>query len=85
MGLLASLLTGSAFQLHFGIITTELTLKLSPLIAKEGKILGIWIFFFFFFGREACGILVPCPVIKPTLPASEGNVLIARPLGKSWS
>ena len=31
---------------------------------------------FWFFGQEACGILVPQPGIEPTPPALEGEVLI---------
>ena len=40
-------------------------------------------FKFFFFGPEACGILVPQPGIKPTPPALEGEVLATEPPGKS--
>ena len=39
--------------------------------------------FFFFFGREACGILAPQPGIEPTPPALEGEVLTTGPPGKS--
>ena len=31
--------------------------------------------FFFFFGLEACGILIPWSEIQPTLPALEAEVL----------
>ena len=36
-----------------------------------------------FFGREACGILVPRSGIEPTPPALKGNVLTTGPPGKS--
>ena len=36
---------------------------------------------FWFFGREACGILAPQPRIKPAPPALEGKVLTAGPPG----
>ena len=36
-------------------------------------------FFWFLFGREACGILVPEPGIKPASPALEGRVLTTGP------
>ena len=41
----------------------------------------------FIFGctLQLCGILVPWPGIKPTLPALEGRVLTTRPPGKSRS
>ena len=39
--------------------------------------------FFWVFGPEACGILAPRPVIKPTPPALEGEVLTTGPPGKS--
>ena len=39
---------------------------------------------FWFFGWEACGVLVPQPGIKPAPPALEGGVpttgLLGRPL-----
>ena len=38
---------------------------------------------FWFFGREACGILAPRPGIKPALPALEGKVLTTGLPGKS--
>ena len=38
---------------------------------------------FWFFGREACGILAPWPGTEPTLPALEGKVLTTGPPGKS--
>ena len=38
---------------------------------------------FWFFGQEACGILVPQPGLEPTAPALEGKVLTTRPPGKS--
>ena len=38
---------------------------------------------FWFFGHEACGILVPQPEIEPALPALEGEVLTTGPPGKS--
>ena len=38
---------------------------------------------FWFFGREACGILAPGPGIKPAPPALEGEVLTTGPPGKS--
>ena len=38
---------------------------------------------FWFFGCEACGILVLWPGIKPAPPALEGEVLTAGPPGKS--
>ena len=34
---------------------------------------------FWFFGRKACGILVPQPGIDPTPPALEGEVLTTGP------
>ena len=42
-------------------------------------------FMFWFFGREACGILAPRPGIKPTPPALEGEVLTTGPPGTSLS
>ena len=36
-----------------------------------------------FFGPEACGILIPQPGIKPTPPALEGEVSTTGPPGKS--
>ena len=41
------------------------------------------VFMFWFFGREACGILAPGPGIEPTPPALEGTVLTTGPPGKS--
>ena len=41
--------------------------------------------FFFFFGLEACKILVPWPEIEPVPPALEGEVLTTRPTWKSLS
>ena len=41
------------------------------------------VFFFFFFGQKACGILVPWPGIEPTTPAMEGEVLTTGPPEKS--
>ena len=38
---------------------------------------------FWFFGREACGILAPQPGIKPSPPALKGGVLTTGPPGKS--
>ena len=40
-------------------------------------------FMFWFFGHEACGILVPRPGIEPTPPALESEVLTTGPPGKS--
>ena len=40
-------------------------------------------FFFWFFGPEACGILVPSPGIEPVPSALEGEVLSTGPSGKS--
>ena len=40
-------------------------------------------FMFWFFGREACGMLAPRPGIEPTPPALEGKVLTTGPPGKS--
>ena len=40
---------------------------------------------FWFFGREAYGILAPRPGIEPTPPALEGEVLTTGPPGKSPS
>ena len=40
-------------------------------------------FVYWFFGCEACGILVPWPGIKPTPPTLEGKVLTTQPPGKS--
>ena len=40
---------------------------------------------FWFFGREACGILAPRPGIKPTPPALEGEVLTTGPPEESPS
>ena len=37
----------------------------------------------FFFGHKACGILAPQPGIEPVPSALEGEVLTARPPGKS--
>ena len=39
----------------------------------------------FFFGHEACGILVPQPGIKPAPLAVKGEVLTTGPPGKSLS
>ena len=38
---------------------------------------------FWFFGREACGILAPRPGIEPAPPALEGEVLTTGPPRKS--
>ena len=38
---------------------------------------------FWFYGREACGILAPWPGIEPSPPALEGEVLTAWLPGKS--
>ena len=38
---------------------------------------------FWFFGREACGILAPRPGIEPAPPALEGEVPTTGPPGKS--
>ena len=38
---------------------------------------------FWFFGREAYGILAPQPGIEPTPPALEGEVLTTGPPEKS--
>ena len=38
----------------------------------------------FFFGHEACGILVPQTGIKPTASALEGEVLTTESLGKPY-
>ena len=38
---------------------------------------------FWFFGREACGILAPWPGIKPAFPALEGEVLTTGLPGKT--
>ena len=40
-------------------------------------------FMFWFFGHEACGILVPRPGIEPAPSASEGEVLTTEPLRES--
>ena len=40
-------------------------------------------FMFWFFGQEACRILVPQPGLEPTAPALEGKVLTTRPPGRS--
>ena len=40
-------------------------------------------FMFWFFGREACGILAPKPGIEPSLPTLEGKVSTTGPKGKS--
>ena len=39
---------------------------------------------FWYFGREACGILAPWPGIEPAPPALESKVLTTGPPGKSW-
>ena len=39
--------------------------------------------YFYFFGHEACGTLVPQPGIQPTAPSLGGEVLTAEPPGKS--
>ena len=39
--------------------------------------------FFWFFGREAGGILAPRPGIEPAPPALEGEVFTTGPPGKS--
>ena len=41
------------------------------------------LYFGFFFGLEACGILVPWPGIETTSPAVEGKVFTTWPPGKS--
>ena len=38
---------------------------------------------FWFFGLEACGILIPWPGIEPMPPTLEGEVLTNEPPGKS--
>ena len=38
---------------------------------------------FWFFGLEACGILIPWPGIEPMPPTLEGEVLTSEPPGKS--
>ena len=38
---------------------------------------------FWFFGRQACGILATRPGIQPATPAVEGEVLTSGPPGKS--
>ena len=38
---------------------------------------------FWFFGQEACGILIPQPGLEPEARALEGQVLTTRPPGKS--
>ena len=38
---------------------------------------------FWFFGREAYGILAPRPGMEPSPPALEGEVLTTGPQGKS--
>ena len=38
---------------------------------------------FWFFGREACGILAAWPGIKPILPVLEDEVLTTGPPGKA--
>ena len=40
-------------------------------------------FMFWFFGREACGLLAPWPGIEPARSALEGEVLTTGPPGKS--
>ena len=40
---------------------------------------------FWFFGREACGILAPRPGIELAPPALEGEDLTTGPSGKSQS
>ena len=40
-------------------------------------------FMFWFFGHEACGILVPQPGIKPESPALKGKGLTTGLPGKS--
>ena len=48
------------------------------------SIASVFSFFtFWFFGHEAFGILGPWPVIEPTSPALEGEVLTTGLLGKS--
>ena len=37
------------------------------------------LFMFWFFGHEACGILVPQPRIQPAPPVLEGEVLATGP------
>ena len=41
------------------------------------------LFLFWFFGLEACGILVPQPGTEPAFPASEGKVRATGLPGKS--
>ena len=42
-------------------------------------------FTFWFFGREACGILAPRPGIKPAPPALEGEALTTGPPGTRFT
>ena len=42
-------------------------------------------FYVWFFGREACGILVPLPGVEPVPAALKSKVLTTGPLGKSLS
>ena len=46
-------------------------------------LLLVYLLFCFFFGREACGILVPQPGVEPASSALGGGVLIAGAPGKS--
>ena len=43
----------------------------------------LFLYFVWFFGREACGILGPRPGIKPAHPILEGEILTTGPPGKS--
>ena len=40
---------------------------------------------FWFFGLKSCGNLAPQPGMEPASPASEGEVLLIGPPGKSQS
>ena len=46
-------------------------------------IILLLLFMFWSAGREACGISVPQPAIKPAPPVLEGDVLTTGPPGKS--
>ena len=52
-------------------------------VFTEFVTLSLLFYVFWFFGHEACGILVPQPEIEPAPPALEGEVLTTGPPGKS--
>ena len=82
-------LQGSGFKLichlKFYSLRTEKKKKSSVLFFLESLLnllQDCFCFMFWFFGHEACGILVPRPGIEPGAPALEGDVLTSGPAGQ---